>query len=517
MNDYIIKTEKRETGDLSSYHQQIIHENEENNSISFSIILQNLIPNIGSSAITVFITVAEVHFIGQTGDNQLYDGIGLAQVYMNVLIYYIGSGFCETLSIYCPKSFGSGNYKLLGTQTNQIRLLVSLYYLFIVMLNFFLCEPILRLIIGESSYLQITQTYIWITLPAYFMSLQYDIYCKYSESQLVYKPILLSFIFSIIIHPLLCYFLIVRYELSVYGAGISSNITEFLKLSTMFIYFLFVNPVPESNFCFDKSMFKKFWSIAKVSSLTALIFFSEYLGYSISSVFAAKLGELSYAKHIDISNINSLNYIFSYAFLNTTSIIVGNFVGQNTPENIKKSIKYIIFLAAFIESIIITIYIFFQEQLILFFSENEMVTGVPMNKLIIIMSIYGALDMLQAILQGVLRGLSIIKSVTIYSLTMFIIVQPTLYYIFIYWFKMELEGIWIAMVICLFVLNLVYIVFICKKVDINKVCVEYDLNTSRETIQASFFGMTEEDDELDRSKYKFKINRISMITCRTDL
>jgi Na+-driven multidrug efflux pump len=265
-------------------------------------------------------------------------------------------------------------------------------------------------------------------------------------------------------------------------------------------------------------VFKQFWSIAKVSSLTALIFFSEYLGYSISSIFAAKLGELSYAKHIDISNINSLNYIFSYAFLNTTAIIVGNFVGQNTPQNIKKSVKYIIALAAIIEAAIITIYIFFQEQLIVFFSENEMVSGESMNRLIIIMSVYGALDMLQAILQGILRGLSIIKSVTIYSLTIFIIVQPTLYYIFIYWLEMELEGIWIAMVICLFVLNLIYIVFIYIKVDINKVCMEYDImNVSRETIQASFYGMTEDDDELDQCNYKFKVNKISMITCRTDL
>jgi MATE family multidrug resistance protein len=516
MNDNIIQPEKRET-DHSSIRQHIVKlEEDKIEDVTIWVIIQNLLPNLSSSAITVFINLVEVHFIGQTADNKLYDGIGLAQVYMNVLIYYIGSGFTETLSIFCPKSFGSGKYKLLGIQTNQIRIIVTAYYLIIVLLNYFLCEIMLKIVIGEVSYLHITQTYIWCTLPAYFMSLHYDIYCKYSESQLVYKPIMISLIFSIIIHPFLCYFLIIVNEFGVYGAAIASNSTEFLKLVIMMIYFLLINPYPESNFFWDKGIFKKFWKITQLSTLTAVIFFSEYLGFSISSIFAAKLGELPYAKHIDISNINSINYVLSYAFLNTTAIIIGNYVGQNSPENIKKSVKHIIFLALGFETVIVACFIIYQKKLILFFSENGGVSDAHLNNLIIIMCIYGALDIFQAILQGILRGLSIIKNVTIYSLTLFLVVQPTLYYVFIYWLGLELEGIWMALVICLIVLNTIYLFFIRFRVNVSTVCSEYDLNISRDTIQASFDG-NEFEDELDRSNYVFKINRVSRITSRTDL
>ena len=467
-------------------------------------VIQNLIPNISSSAITIFITTAEVHFIGQTKDNKLYDGIGLAQVYINVLIYYIGSGFCESLIIFCPKNFGSGNFKLLGIQTNQIRIIVTLYYLFFILITSIFCEHIITLLVGEISYLQITKTYILITMPAYFMSLQYDIYCKHSESQLVYKPVIISLVLSIMIHPTICYYLINHYGMGVIGAGIASNVTETIKLLTMIIYFTTINPYSESNFFFNKETFINFWKIVKISTISAFIFFSEYIGYSISSIFAAKLGDLAYAKHLNLSCINSLNYMINYGFLNSTSIIIGNYVGQNSPTNIKKSIKYLIIIAFLIEIPLISIFIFFQKRFIIFFSENYLVSNADMNDLIILMSIYGALDLFQAILQGILRGLGLIKTVSFYSITLFLVVQPSLYYMFIYWANLELEGLWAALVICLIVLNSIYLALLLFRVDINKICRDFKNNLNKDIVDVVKY---------EEEEYSVKINCIS----RSDL
>ena len=91
----------------------------EEEKVSFSFLLMNLIPNAGSAMIGIMSSAAEVHFIGKTKDNLLYDGVGLGIVYVTCLFYYLGCGFSEALAILCPKSYGSRNFKLLGIQTNS--------------------------------------------------------------------------------------------------------------------------------------------------------------------------------------------------------------------------------------------------------------------------------------------------------------------------------------------------------------------------------------------------------------
>ena len=455
------------------------------NEVTLWEIIQNLLPNIGSSAMNVFIILIEVHFIGLTKDTELFDGIGLAEMYMSLLIYNMGFGFSETITILCSKSFGSSNFRLLGIQTNQIRLIVTIYFLFIVLFNYFFCEVLLYIIVGEASYIHITITYIYLSFPSYYLKIQYDIFCKHSESQLIYLPIMISMILTMILHPILSYTLINYYDLNVYGVIIATFVSESVKFLSMFVYFYFVNPFPESNFLFSKDIFKDFWKITKLSSYSAILFFAEYVGFSVSGFFAAKLGEISYAKHLIISNITFIPYVLNYGFLNTVSILIGNYVGENRSKKIKQFIKYILIMSLITEAFTIIFVNVFNKSLVHFFNDNEIISYVPMSTLVFIMSIYSVMDMLQSILQGILRGLGIIHQMVYYSVSIFLIIQPTLNYLFIYVFKLDLEGLWIAIVLTMTFLVFVYQAYICFKIDIEKVCTEYELLNTQNNLKES--------------------------------
>ena len=444
--------------------------------LSFSYLLKNLLPNLSSAMIIAITNTAEVHYIGKVKDNVLYDGVGLGIVYVSVFFYYFGSGLTESLAIICPKSFGRGNLRLLGIQTNQIRLFVSLYFIVILIINFFFMDQIIYLIAGDVPYTVFTKQYIWGSLPAYFMSLHYDIYSKYSESQLVYKPIFGGLVFSIILHPVLCYCLIENLELGVYGVCIAFNVSEFIKLSMIILYFATSNPYPASNFCIDSRVHENIFSVLKISLMSAMFYYSEIIGWSISNIFATNLGEVQYAKFIALENVFLLNAILSYGFLNTVSIIVGKYVGQNQPLKIRKAIKCLYFMGIILEVPVILLFYFFPYSFLKFFAENDLVyksDDVPL--LVSILILVAVLDLSQNILQGVLRGLNLIKQITLISILIFFVLLPTLCYISIKWLEYGLISIWISMTICMFLLNISLIYYI-NLVDIEAICNEYEMN-----------------------------------------
>ena len=302
---------------------------------------------------------------------------------------------------------------------------------------------------------------------------------------MVYKPILLSMIFTMIAHPILCYTLIVNYNLKVFGAIIATNASESIKFLTMLIYFYVVDPYPQSNFFYSKDIFKGLWETTKLSSYSAVLFFAEYIGFSVTNFFAAPLGEISYAKHLIISNISYIPFVVNYGFLNTVSILIGNYVGENRNKKIKKFIKYILIMSLITEAFTMILLNIFNKSLVHFFNENEIISNVPMSTLVFIMSIYSVMDMLQSILQGILRGLGIIHQMVYYSVSIFLIIQPTLNYLFIYVFKLDLEGLWIAIVLTMTFLVFVYLGYICFKIDIEKVCTEYELISIQNKLKES--------------------------------
>ena len=79
--------------------------------VSYKEFLENLIPNVGTELIYFFIQIIETHFIGQKGNNELLDAIGLAQSYNMILVFYVGLGIIDVMDTICSRSFGKKEFK----------------------------------------------------------------------------------------------------------------------------------------------------------------------------------------------------------------------------------------------------------------------------------------------------------------------------------------------------------------------------------------------------------------------
>jgi MATE family multidrug resistance protein len=464
--------------------------------VTYSVVIYNLLPNVANSIMYFFIGLIETHFIGKTKDLNLMDGVGLGILYNNVIFYFLGIGLIESMAVTLPKAFGKKDFRLLGIQTNQVRIMISIFFLIFVIINIFFSKDLLNLIAGEDkSYVDTAHYYvIWVT-PSLFIDLQFEIYSKYTESQLNYNPVIYSFVFSFLSHIISCYYLIEVQNLGVLGCVLATNLTNLVKIGVILIHIYFFNPYPQSNFFWDKKIFehKSLLLMIKVSVLSMLTYFSECAGYSISNIVANKLSKVSYAKYIVLSNISMLNYSICYGWMNTASILISNYIGENSPKNVRNSIKYLSIIAIFVEIPLIASIYFFKREYLLFFSEDEGISLTPdmTDYYIYILMAFMALDLTQAFLVGVLRGCEILDLTTSISTGLFLVFHPIFSYITAIVYGWDIFGIILSEMIVYTILSICWLYYYLYKLDFVEICLKYKEE-----------NYSEDEDEIDIKNIK---------------
>ncbi len=247
---------------------------------SFLFFLKFLAPNFLSSLINVLISSSEVHFIGKTKDLMLYDGVAFGSMYMLCFFYYIGCGFSENITLTNLKNCLDKDIKKLIKNTICARILCTVYFIFILVFTFLYLDDLIYIFFGELPYKLITKQYIWLTSPAYLMTLHYNIYCKYAGIQLLYKPILIGMLLSVVLYPTLSMLLIYKLDCNIYGVCLSMILTEIVKLGVMIVYFYKWDPL-------NKVTFKPKWNkitkniveLFKKSMKNTYFNFSENIGF----------------------------------------------------------------------------------------------------------------------------------------------------------------------------------------------------------------------------------------------
>ena len=452
------------------------------NNITYWLLLKNLFPNVLTSCMYEALVLIENHFTGQIKDSYLINGVFLGQNYLYLVVYYICSGFVEGMAFLCAKSFGSKNDYLLGLQTNQTRVLILILFLILSIFTVFFSLPVLNLISGCEKIISVAHRYILFMIPGQFCALNYEIYSKYSETQLIYRPQIYALIFALTIHPILCYVFIIKLQLGETGQALSSSIVEICKVLIMFFYYTIKNPFPKSNFCFNKDTFVGFVKLLKVTQFTAILYYFENAGSSIMGVIASYLDEIDNTKYVVITCLAAISYALGYGFLNTGNIIVGNYIGSNSSINAKKSIIYLTVLSVITSISFFAICITFPKQLCYFFFESESVyDSKDMFFNVLIMGVGEIFDIIQSTLQGCLLGLGVLHSTALLGFIAYFLCQPGIAYILGIYFKLGVFGFLLSPLIVYCGLTIIF-GFKLFYSDFDGICNSFETNLQKEEI-----------------------------------
>jgi len=325
----------------------------------------------------------------------------------------------------------------------------------------------------DIVYIDLASKLVIYSLPSVFFDLQTEAYMNYSESRLTYRPIVICYSVVAVIHPMFCYYFISHLNLGVVGVAICSNLTNFIKMSIYITYFSFNNDYPETNtLCCQKEVFewKSFREIFFLSLTCAVIFYTEMSGFNIQAILVNKLSELSYAKYIMWITLSEIPYSLSLAWMTTNSVMVGYYIGLNSPKNVAKFVSLSFYLMLIIcIPLLIFLYIF-RYPLLRFISEYEPVNeGKDMDFILMSFVLSQIFNMLHLFYVGVLRGCEKLFNVTLATIGVFTIILPFISYYFMFKLQMDILGGIIASAICYFIITCLSYIFYLF-IDYKEVC-----------------------------------------------
>jgi Na+-driven multidrug efflux pump len=468
--------------------------------VTMKLAFYNLLPNILIPLMFNLIGNFESHFIGRTKDVSLYDSLGLGQMYSYLFLYYTCGGINETLLIILPKSFGNKEYKQMGTQTNQIRIITYSLFIIMTLMTVFLSRYILLLLAGgETGYINEARLYTLYTIPGFFFEINLDIYSKYSESHLKNAPVVTAVLLGAVIHPILCWTCVEVYKLRMVGIAIAFNIATFVKLIYIMSYMMILNPFHESHQMPDRKTFKwkQIWVYTKLSIVTMFTHIAEVIGETFNGVVAARLYSKDFAKYIVLYNITNINDSFTVGYMNTASLLVGNFVGAFLPKNVRKSILYLFYYFIIIYLPLIILTLIFQTEILKFYNAKEDIyLSHDLPIYLNYFTIHLVLAVFSQFLVGVLRGLNHVTVPMYVTIALDIGFMPVASAIFALVYGMGLGGIVLSKILTYVLTTICWVYYFIFHVDIIESCAEYKEQNEE------YLATIREDTDTERSLVK---------------
>jgi Na+-driven multidrug efflux pump len=480
---------------IQNFGPEVIQEEE----ITMKEVIRNLAPHIGSTLLNYFIKFIETHFLGETKDMSLFNGVALGSTY-NLFFTVITSGFGDALEIILPRNFAMKKYDVLGRLTNQSRIILCIFFLLYVTFTLIFSSSILTLLGNEddSNYIEIAEKFVLYTIPHIFLDSQNEIMVKYSESHLYYTPIIASMALAGVTHVLGCFFLINYFKLGVVGSALAINITYSVRFIYLFVHLKFFNPYPESFTWIDKNIFVDFTSTLKISVITMVTMFSQYNFFTITQLIANKLSKVSYAKYIVLSNCTYIFYSFIYAVMDTICLLVSIYIGKNSTKDIKKTINYLIILSAILYCGTGLFIYLLRYYLYEFFNANPMVYSTIdiQGKLTYYMLFENLLVLIGTFEMAILRSCEIYDYSSIFLFTMLLIYHGFNSTMNTSVLKYDLDGLYLSYFFILIILIFIWTIYLVFKLDFKLVCLNYSneqMSLQKEEESLKFINLSRDE------------------------
>lgn len=470
----------------------LMNEPETSVKTELKVLIKYSIPLIVAFLLQYSLTVASVFSVGRLGSNELA-AVSLASMTSNISGYAIVQGVSTCLDTLCAQSYGRKDYNIVGIHFMRCNYLLLLLFIPIFVLWFFLSENILLLIIanepatpsnGASTYsvaygllklytrdTQEDSLYLCALAAKYLKVLAFGLPGfilfengkHFLQSQGIFHASTYVLMVCAPINVVLNYLLVWNKYIGIgfIGAPISVMITNYLMLIMLYSYIFFINGYQclPKNIILDKSYFRNWSKMINLSVPGVLMVEAEWLAFEIITFTASKFGTTILAAQSVVSTTCVLLYQIPFGVSIASSTRIAWFIGAASKKSAKIATRAVIIVALAIGCINGVILFTNRESLARLYTREEEVIQVAKHVLII-GSIYQINDALACMTSGILRGQgrqSIGGYLNLFSYY-FIALPLALYFAFNK--SLQLMGLWLGMLIALFVLSLSQLYFV---------------------------------------------------------
>ncbi len=390
-------------------------------------------------------------FLGRIGPTEQAAGILSNNLYVLLLVFGIGVSYALTPLV---------------TAAHEKNDLLKKATLFknSLLLNLFIaifCFLVLYLSSGSLKHMQQPTEVITLAIPFYnvliFSIIPVSIFftCKqYCEGLSYTRTALVISVIGNLINCFLNYFLIYGKfgfpELGYMGAAWATFIAR-IFMGVLFLIVVFKSSATREMalvFKQAKIQWKEFLALAKTGINYGLQFTFEVAAFVIAGLMAGSFGKEQIDAHGISLSLAAITYMFASGISSAVTIRVGIFKAKNDWQNIKdaglSSIKLVLFVMAFFG----ILFLLMRNILPLAFTNDVEILELS-SKLLIVAAMFQLFDGLQVTVIGILRGLEDSLIPTVITLIGYWLIALPLAYYLAFNLKLEVIGIWIALLISL--------------------------------------------------------------------
>jgi len=402
-------------------------------------------------------------------------GIGISHLYLNCLIMPFIIGIVAPFEILGSNAYGSKNFSLLRIYFQRTQIISYIFTLPLFVVNFFFAVDIISYIISlfgiDDNVIKYVKEYMQLLMLIVLCNVQFSINFRFLNIVKKSYVNIIILVSILLLHPLWCYIFIIVFELGIKGAAISLIISQFLYMIVGVMYIIYFNPINESVFSYSRDSFEKWGEYLIIAFYITVMICGEMWGWEVLSIIALWIGKLDFSVHILLSNISLILYSLCIGFGMTSTIIVGRTICEKDIRVVKNYIKTILLYAISSMTFIIVILFIFKNRVLMIFTDEKdvLLKGEPIIPILCLGSIFG---ITQSILSSIFKGLGkhVIASLILFF--NFYVTQTILGITLGKFFKMGVYGIWLTLLISVFINCVLFGFLLIFYLDFEKVKAE---------------------------------------------
>lgn len=331
-------------------------------------------------------------------------------------------------------------------------LLVNLVMGFLVFLIILVGVNYLHLLGQSFSVQQKAKSYMIIIGLSIFPLMIFQTYKQFIEGLSIMRPAMIITLAANLINVFANWVLIFgklgfpRLELD--GAGWATFLSRLFMAISLMIFVMYNKRfrIYDVSFHFRSLNFPVIRRILSVGLPSGFQYFFEVGAFSFAVIMIGWIGANELAAHQIAISLASVSFMGVLGISQAGGILVGNAVGEQSVQLVRKSGFTAIALGMIWMSVSGIIFILFRNHLPFIFIRDEAVIRIA-SQLLIIAALFQLSDGIQAVGIGILRGLTDVKGPTVITFVAYWIISLPIGYLLAFQFGYGVIGVWIGLLI----------------------------------------------------------------------
>ncbi|XP_010444336.1 PREDICTED: protein DETOXIFICATION 50-like [Camelina sativa] len=410
--------------------------------ISYPLVLINI-----ASYIRSFISMS---ILGGLGDDTLASG-AFAIAFVNITGYSLFSGLTMGIEPICSQAFGARRYNYVHA-TIKRGIILLLLISFPIMLVWIYMEKIPGMLLQNQDLVSEAHIFLLWSIPDLFIQSFLHPLKVYLKTKSETLPLLYCTLTANLLYWPIMSFFVTYLGYGIKGFAMSEVVSNLNLLAFIFLYNCFSEENPsddEAEQIYEETYednvreWKKLLCLALPYCISVCL---EWWFYEIITFLCGVLSDpkASIASMGIIIKITSLVYSFHHSLSLGVSTRVGNELGSNQPQRVKRVVVVGLSLSIAMGFMALTFVVSFREKWTRLFTNNDNIIQLTMKALLIV----GFCELgnsLQTTGCGVLRGSARPMTVVIINGVSFYAVGIPVGVIMAFWFEFGFEGFWKGM------------------------------------------------------------------------